>query len=72
MRLHEIMGITEEEWNQHLAEIGLPNATSDAASRQADQLVKRGKLAKKRAAVMKAQKALADKQRDLAATSRGA
>ncbi|MBP2315739.1 hypothetical protein [Azospirillum soli] len=72
MRLHEIMGITKEQWHQHLAKIGLPDATVDAASRQADQMVKRGKLAKKRAAVMKAQKALADRQRDLAATSRDA
>lgn len=70
MRLHEIAGTARVEWHQHLSEVGLSDTAADAASRQADGMMKRAKLAKMRAAVVKAQKALSAKQQALSTANR--
>lgn len=70
MRLHEIIGVSGVEGHQNLSEIGPSDTAADAASRQADGMMKRAKLAKMRAAVVKAQKALSAKQQALSTANR--
>ncbi|MDQ2102109.1 hypothetical protein [Azospirillum isscasi] len=69
MRLHEVMGLTHEEWSASLLE--MDDSTTDAASRRAAELVKQGKLMKKRATVNKMRQQLAKKQKELADAQRG-
>ncbi len=64
MRLHEVMEITQEEWLANLLE--MDDSTMDAASRRAAELVKQGRVMKKKADLHKAQQVLAKKQKDLA------
>lgn len=63
MRLYEVMGISYEEWAANLLE--MDDSTGDAASRRAAELVKQGKLMKKRATVNKMRQKLAKKQKEL-------
>lgn len=64
MRLHEVMGLTHEEWLAGLLE--MDDSTTDAASRRAAELIKQGRIAKKRADITKAQQQLTRKKQDLA------
>lgn len=69
MRWHEVIGLTEDEWLATLSEVTVNNAFVDAQARQAEQLLQRGRVQKKRAQLAKAEQEASKRRSELSAAN---